>query len=78
MADVPTCGGEPINSVITMSVGSGLSLALVRSAAGFCFSSWTDAYGKPGPFVEDALRERVFPSAEEASWFFRQLRAARQ
>lgn len=73
MAECPTCGGRPIDGVVTTRVGNSLSLTLVRSPSGYCFSSWGDYYGNPGPAVDDALRTRVFPSIEDATAFFQQL-----
>jgi len=56
-----------------MPLADAISLILVRSAAGYCFKSWSRADGRLMPEVSEDLKQRVFPSEEAAFEFFRDL-----
>ena len=73
MPDSGTCGGAPVDGVIAIPFGDGVSLTLVRSERGYCFSSWTRHDGRAMPSITDEHRARAFPSPEEAASFFRDL-----
>ena len=71
-----TCAGSPVEGVVAIPFGPGLSLTLVRSQRGYCFSSWTRHDGRSMPPVADEHRERAFQSTDDALRFFRDLAAA--
>ena len=73
MSAIPDCGGAPINGAMAMALGPGISLTLVRSDGGFCFSTWSRYDGAALPDVSDANKQRPFPTPEEAATFFRGL-----
>jgi hypothetical protein len=68
----PQCGDAPLDGVITAVLGV-VSLTLVRSANGYCFSAWTRHDGVATPAVPADQRGRVFPSVDEAVEFYREL-----
>lgn len=72
MSTPPKCGDEPLDGVVTAVLGV-VSLTLVRSASGYCFSAWTRHDGVATPAVPADQRGRVFPSFDEAVEFFRAL-----
>ena len=70
-----TCGDIPTNQAIAIPLGAdlGISLTLVRSAAGYCFSDWSRHDQRAVPAVSDADKARIFPTADGAVTFFRDL-----
>ena len=76
MSDTATCGGAPVDGVIAIPFGPGISLTLVRSERGYCFSAWTRHDGRGMPPVAAEHRERAFPTPEDALQFFRDLVAS--
>jgi hypothetical protein len=73
MATTDTCGGAPLDGVVAIPLGTGVSLTLIRSERGYCFSSWSRHDGRELPIIGDDHREQAFPTPEEAAEFFRQL-----
>jgi hypothetical protein len=76
MPDSAICGGSPVEGVVAVPFAPGVSLTLVRSERGYCFSAWTRHDGRTMPPVADEHRERVFQSADDALSFFRALAAS--
>ena len=73
MSSTPNCGNTPVDGVLAVPLGSGISLTLVRSADGYCFSAWMRHDGRAMPLVDDELKRRVFATVEAAADFFRDL-----
>jgi len=73
---IATCGGAPVNGVVAVPLGPGISLTLIRSERGYCFSAWSRDDGRGVPLIADDHRERAFPTVEDAVDFFRDLLAA--
>ena len=70
MRMVSECGGAPITTVIALPLAPGISLTLVQSDQGYCFSAWSRHDGLLMPEVPDEHKDRPFPTAEEAVQFF--------
>jgi hypothetical protein len=68
-----TCGGVPVDGVVGVAFGPGISLTLTRSPRGYCFFAWSRHDGQLLPLVADAHRERAFPTVEDAVTYFRAL-----
>ena len=73
MSSIPTCGDAPVTGVLVMSLGEGMSITIVQSASGYCFSSWIRHDEVAMPVVSDEHFLRVFASPEECVEFFRDL-----
>jgi hypothetical protein len=73
MSSTSTCGGAPISAVTTIPLGPGISLMIMRSERGYCFSSWSRHDDAPLPLLAREHRDRVFPDLEAAVDFFRDL-----
>ena len=73
MATSDTCGGAPVDGVVAISLDDGISLTLIRSDRGYCFSSWSRHDGRGLPALGDDHREQAFPTPQEAAAFFREL-----
>jgi hypothetical protein len=73
MSTTATCGGAPINGVVAVALGTGISLTLVRSERGFCFFAWSRHDGQALPLLSDEHRTRAFATVEEAVTYFRTL-----
>lgn len=73
VSSIPECGGIPINGSMALQLEPGISLILVRSDKGYCFSSWSRHDGGLMPEVSEAHRLRAFPDPDEAAKFFRSL-----
>jgi hypothetical protein len=70
-----TCGGAPVDGVVAISLGPDLtiSLTLVRSPKGYCFSAWSCHDDRAMPEVSEADRLRAFDTEQEAVNYFRTL-----
>jgi hypothetical protein len=73
MSQIPQCGDAPVDSVLAIALTDGVSLTLVRSADGYCFSAWSRHDFIVMPLVSDEDRLRVFESVEAATEYFRLL-----
>jgi len=73
MSPTATCDGAPVDGVVALPLAPGISLTLVRSERGFCFSAWSRDDGRGVPTIADEHRDRAFPTVEDAVNFFRDL-----
>ena len=67
MSPTDDCGGAPVDGVVAVPLDNGISLTLIRSDRGYCFSAWSRHDGRGLPVVGDDHRERAFPTVEQAA-----------
>jgi hypothetical protein len=73
MSEIPKCGDAPVEGAMAISIADGVSLVLIRSAKGYCFSSWSRHDQGPTPIIDGELIVRVFDTEAAATDFFREL-----